>query len=263
MLNRNYPAALTSYDLLKFTALLLMVVDHIGVFFFPEETWLRVMGRFSAPIWLFLIGYARSREVPTLLIGTLIFMASNFVLGVPIFSLVILGTMLICRLTIDPLMAGIIRAPVALYPVAAILFILAIPSFPYIEYGTTAMLFVMAGYMVRNKEDIPFTHSQVLQFAVIAAGLHALIQIFMFNGSTFPQKAVTGLGIIGVTLALTAFRPMTFESLTAKLTHVGAGIVKIGGRWSLEFYVVHLLLLKAYVAIRHPELFRFFDFHIF
>ena len=53
---------LTSYDLLKTLALVLMVIDHIGYFFYPEEMWWRVLGRLSVPIWFFLIGYANARD---------------------------------------------------------------------------------------------------------------------------------------------------------------------------------------------------------
>lgn len=48
------------YDLLKAIAILLMIVDHVGYFFFPEFTILRVIGRISMPLFLFLVGYNRS-----------------------------------------------------------------------------------------------------------------------------------------------------------------------------------------------------------
>lgn len=51
------------YDLLKAIAILLMIVDHIGFFFFPEFTLLRVIGRISMPLFLFLVGYNRSGNI--------------------------------------------------------------------------------------------------------------------------------------------------------------------------------------------------------
>ncbi len=36
------PAPLTAYDLLKTLAIILMVVDHIGAYFFPDQMWWRV-----------------------------------------------------------------------------------------------------------------------------------------------------------------------------------------------------------------------------
>ncbi len=52
--------AVSEHDLFKLTALLLMFIDHIGVFVFPDVIWWRIFGRAAAPIFFFLIGYSRS-----------------------------------------------------------------------------------------------------------------------------------------------------------------------------------------------------------
>ena len=53
----KYGSQANSHDWLKAIAITLMVVDHIGVYFFPEEYLFRFVGRFSFPIFFFLIGY--------------------------------------------------------------------------------------------------------------------------------------------------------------------------------------------------------------
>lgn len=40
---------------LKLLAILTMVIDHIGLFFFPELFWMRIVGRLSFPLFAFLI----------------------------------------------------------------------------------------------------------------------------------------------------------------------------------------------------------------
>lgn len=40
---------------LKIIAMISMVIDHIGVYFFPSVTWLRIIGRISFPIYAYLI----------------------------------------------------------------------------------------------------------------------------------------------------------------------------------------------------------------
>lgn len=54
----------TSYHL-KLLAAGLMLVDHIGVIFYPEAAWLRIVGRFSFPlfVWLLVQGEAHTRNI--------------------------------------------------------------------------------------------------------------------------------------------------------------------------------------------------------
>ncbi len=51
-------------SLLKIIAVLTMVVDHVGVIFFPSETFLRVIGRIAFPLfcWGIVIGLERTRD---------------------------------------------------------------------------------------------------------------------------------------------------------------------------------------------------------
>ena len=44
-------------DLLKVIAIVTMLFDHMGLFFYHDNTWLRLVGRFSMPLFLFFAGY--------------------------------------------------------------------------------------------------------------------------------------------------------------------------------------------------------------
>lgn len=50
--------------MLKLVAMVSMVADHVGDAFFPQATWLRVIGRLAMPIFSFCIaeGYAHTRD---------------------------------------------------------------------------------------------------------------------------------------------------------------------------------------------------------
>lgn len=55
---------LTSYHL-KLIAALTMLVDHVGVLFYPDVDWLRAIGRVSFPlfVWLLVQGEARTKNI--------------------------------------------------------------------------------------------------------------------------------------------------------------------------------------------------------
>ncbi len=51
-------------DWLKTGAILMVAVGHTGYFFIEDAAWWSVFGRMAAPIFFFLLGYARSRTIP-------------------------------------------------------------------------------------------------------------------------------------------------------------------------------------------------------
>src|SRR5688572_24086808 len=54
----------TTTDLLKVIGVATFLVDHYGFFFHTDELWWRMFGRVASPIFFFLVGFARTREVP-------------------------------------------------------------------------------------------------------------------------------------------------------------------------------------------------------
>ncbi len=60
----QFMTGLTSYHL-KLIAALTMLVDHIGVVFYPDLDWLRVIGRISFPlfIWLLVQGESHTKDI--------------------------------------------------------------------------------------------------------------------------------------------------------------------------------------------------------
>ncbi len=261
---QSLPNALTSYDLLKFAALALMIIDHVGAIFYPDELWLRVAGRMSAPIWLFLIGYAKSRDLtPPIWIGMIVLIVFNPVVGQPLLPVNILGTMILCRLLLDPVMNVIARNPKMLYPVCTALFFLTLPTFPVIEYGSGAMLLVMLGYMTRNRESFPFTKDQYLAFAFVALAAHAVIQCFLFFQFDDVQKMVVMGAMLMLAVVFISFQPVLYPNLTKRLPPPVVWLVQIGGRHSLAFYVLHILVFKTAALLLGLEGYRLFNFHIF
>ncbi len=265
-MKKELTSDLTSYDFLKFTALILMIVDHLGYYFFPEEAWMRVVGRMSAPIWLFLIGYAKSRDFsPRMWIAIGIMTFSAVAVGEALLPVTILATMLVFRFLIDPVMAGVRRAPSMLYPLCALLFCLMIPTFNLLEYGALAMIFVIFGYAVRHQDEDPYLKSQLVTLAMVSAFTHGAFQAYFFFAGMFDmvQKTTLIAGLLALMFLLMKFRPQSFPTLTAKTPAPLVWLIQMGGRRSLELYVAHVVLFRVVALSMGNSTLKLFDFHIF
>ena len=255
---KTLPSSITSYDLFKTFAVLTMIIDHIGIYFFPDELWWRTVGRLSFPVWLFLVGYARSRDMsPRLMIGAGIVFLSNIVAGMGIFPLNILVTILVVRLCLDKIMSVFSKSAVHLWVGSAILFVVTLPSFIIFEFGVQAFILAIFGYLVRHQQS-EGDRRQVFQYAVFVALGYIFLQSLGY-ALYGPKQAVLAIGMIGVTYALYHFKAQTFEGLTQKLPGFVTGVLQICGRRTLEIYVAHLVLFKAVALALGIEGFKLFQ----
>ena len=256
------PNAITSYDLLKSFALITMIIDHVGHYLFPEQIGWRLVGRMSLPVWLFLIGYARSREIPTALVaGAFVILASNLVFGENLLPLNILFTIVVARLIIDRLMKVALDG---LFAFALVTYFLALltPSLSILDYGTHALLFAMFGYLVRHQDALPFPRYLVYVFALVACTVQAFTQAELFGAST-QQSIYVWFMITAVGAVLCRFRAAEFPGLTRRLGILPSAALRLMGRHTLLLYVVHLLVLKVVAAWwLWPEGWLF-DWHLF
>lgn len=258
---KTLPQALTAHDLLKALAVVLMVIDHIGLFFFPDETWFRAIGRFSAPVWLFLIGYARTRQVPkSFWIGGALVWSSALVAGEYLFPVNMIATLILARLLIDGIMVRALQSRQALAGMFLVLVFMGLPTIIFFEYGTPAFLFAMAGYMAAHRERLNIPLSVLMTFTVASALAHALIQSALMPSLDTAQFLVMSGGLVAVCLLLLAFRPAVFSwPASAALRWP----LQLMGRRTLEIYVMHLIFFRALGMIFMPERFGFMDFDFF
>lgn len=257
------PKDLTSYDFFKTFAVILMLVDHIGFYFFPENLWWRVFGRMCVPVWFFLIGYAQSRDLsPRLWIGAALLVAGNFIAGMSIVPLNILATMIAVRLIIDPLMKHTLRKPSAFWAVMTMMMFLIIPSGVATEYGTQAVIMAVYGYLLRHRDELPDAQKFITQYMVFAMVSFVVFQFFVF---LFPEPLFITLcfGIMAVMGALYFFRPVTFPKLTQAMPGPFVWLFRLMGRRTLEIYVFHLLLFKGLALWLEPDRFVLLDWKWF
>lgn len=259
---------ITSYDLLKMLAVLLMFVDHIGDYFFHDELWIRVIGRFCVPMWFFLIGYARSRDLGfKIWIWMALLAVSDVVCGQGLFAVNILATMILIRLSIDAIMERTANDQSAFWGISVILLCLSIPSSFFFEYGTIGFLIAIYGYWVRARQDgeqrygQKITRIHVQTYLMFSAFFFSLVQYMSF-GFSHDQFVVLSIGIFLVMLMLGEFKMAELPKLTNILPAAFVWVVQLFGRRTMEIYAVHLILLNfivLYLGIRGEdfELFRF------
>lgn len=257
-MTRALPKNITSYDLLKTLAVILMIVDHLGSFSFVDSQWTRVFGRMCVPMWFFLIGYAHTRDVPLKLwVGAVILFLVNVVVGMEMFPLGILATMIVVRFTIDRVADLYFKNRWAFYTVLSIFFVICLPSYTILEYGTQGMLFALIGYFVRNREKL--NDPNFINAYLIFAGLtYLLCQQLWFNFEQ-PQFIVLAVGVFGVCYGLTQFKPMEFDCTLPSLVKAA---LKLTGRYTLEIYVVHLVVFNFIALYIGVEGFGLFEMDI-
>ncbi len=243
MTRDHLPKTVTTYDLLKIFAVVTMLIDHVGYYFYPDELWFRAVGRVSFPVWLFLIGYARNRDLsPRLWAGMGFLVLMNVACGMAIFPLNILALILIVRIALDPLMARLEKAPAILWPFLAMLTALVLPTNYIVEYGTLGLMFAMLGYYVR-REGGSGLESQALNAFALAVGLVYVVFEGVLMGFGRDQFLVMAVGVMAVTLGLLYFQPRSYPS-SINWPGPVLSLLRLCGRHSLEIYVAHLTLFK-------------------
>ncbi|MCK5374450.1 MAG: hypothetical protein KAJ40_04130 [Alphaproteobacteria bacterium] len=245
MLEKILPKEITSYDLVKTFAVLFMIIDHIGVYFFPEDFWWRVAGRMCVPVWFFLIGYARSRDVSSRIwMGAFILMGVDVIVGWPIFPSNILFTILWMRLILDYVAKWFETFGISRFVAVIGMVVMLIPTAFLSDYGTSGLVLVLYGYFVRRYQDGACSQS-FMRGNMVFAFIFFFFSQQVFFGFDPLQFGMLGGGLLFVVTALQYFRAHNFVGLKERIGVAGSAVLKICGRYSLEIFVVHLLVFKV------------------
>lgn len=244
------PKDITSYDLLKTLAIITMVVDHIGAYFFPDVMWWRAVGRTSAPMWLFMIGYARTRDIPPRLsFGALFLVVASLFVSPSVFPMNILVGMVIVRMILDRVANYVFSERARLIVGCGVAVLLALPSYLLFDYGVLCLLVALCGYLLRWNTDQSIVSKNVQNgFIVFTAGLYVVMNLlpFEFNSA---QNYFVLYSVAAVFLLLYLFKPTTYPEMTRALPKPVTATLQFCGRHSLEIYVGHLVLFKIAAAM--------------
>lgn len=246
---KTLPRGLTSYDLFKTAALLLMMADHVGYFFYPEELWFRVFGRMCVPIWLFLVGYARSRDMgPQMWLGIALLVVTDLVVGRDILPVTILLTMIIIRAVIDRIGQVTLARRDSYGVVVFLVVMLTLPTMIVSEYGAQALLLALFGYYVRAEQDGDARAAGSFMWLHMTASLMVYV-IFQYFSFLFPepQFIVMAAGTAAVMLALRYFRLFIFAGTDRGILYILGTPFRFIGRHTLFLYVGHLVAIKLWL----------------
>jgi uncharacterized membrane protein len=265
---------LTTLDLIKTWALLIMVADHIGFYWFEIDLahpvgdptlWWRVIGRLCVPVWFFLIGYARSRDLsPKIWIWATIFVVVHMIFGIYVTPLNVLFSFIIIRIIIDPLARFAFSNWPNLVMVIIGHFLLLFITFDIFEYGSIGVLLALAGYAARHAGEnyglLAFKYIKDVMFWS-ALALFSLSQGYYFTFDA-QQFLVMTIGAAAVLQLLMVVRMGTHDALAKNIGPIATGAIQFMGRHTMELYVLHQIVLMGVAwacGWGHP-IYGLFDF---
>ena len=185
------PKAKDNYqDILKLIALCCMVIDHLGLYLFPGELWMRFIGRIAMPLFCLFAGYNFKGQIrySLLVYGGVLYAFSYYF----IFHLFIEANILISIFlgqVFLKLCMKCFNKPWFGFLAAAALGALAVVTDKIFDYGTLSIACMVFGYMIKQNED----DKLLLSFGI--AGLSFIHSFFVFK----PYKDTAHmLGVLGV-----------------------------------------------------------------
>lgn len=222
---------LNTHDLLKFLAVLIMVVDHMGFYLFPDNITLRAVGRACIPIWFYFIGrYHSDKPAHDLWVYAFAVVLLKIIYtGTTIFAFNILFSFILIRWLLgfahkyEWHKHGII-------PIFLLITIFTPATLPIIAYGSIGFAFAYCGYLQR----IGYDEGKTNYFFFLSLVLYMLMEMWSLK----PDLVDT---IIMVTLtALTTALVNRYSNREYK--SFAATPIKLIARYSLQFYFIHIAI---------------------
>jgi hypothetical protein len=241
----HYGATPNTYDMLKVLAMIAMVVDHVGVYYFEGEQIFRIIGRIAMPCFLFLVGYSSKwNNKKDIYIMAALLLAFYAATSGPILPLNILFSIIVTRMMLGFLeKKGWIGKTQWMFVIALVLYV---PFLFLLDLTVFNFLFALGGYYVKH---YPLQiKTQVLLLS--AATLYFLEESFWFG---FEGYYAYGLALLLYTMA-GIFYLFSLEQVPEKkgVTWLFPVLMFIS-RYSLYLYVAHLIIIRGIDFYIDPE----------
>lgn len=165
--------------IIQFLAMLTMLIDHIGVVWYPDDTSLRIIGRLALPFYIYamVIGYSRTRNATRYLarVGLLAVISQvPYQLAFQISDINVIATLFFCLLTLLALDRLKGKRIASISTVAAVLVLLE--ALPF-DYGGYALLLMLI-YRYATLHQIVMLHFTLNVFSIFYKGW--VLQLFSF-----------------------------------------------------------------------------------
>jgi hypothetical protein len=260
---RTGTRGVTTTDALKFVGVTAFLIDHYGLCLDPDQAWWRLVGRIVAPIFFFLIGFARTRSVPWtwLVFGAVLTATEGWVKPDPDrllrADLDILFSFAILRFAVLPLVDRILeRQRPSLFLVVGCVILVGV-CFWFVEYSIYAWPWALLGLSHRLVLEDP-SRARLwirLGLALTAGVVYVVMESIVpwsrpMAFSTTQIVLLSGM-IAGLTVVLLAFRRTVLRVQPPALL---APVFRFCGRYSLEIYAITLFgmwLLAWAIGIDH------------
>jgi hypothetical protein len=249
--------AVDNTDWLKTAAIILVAVDHFGHFFIEDNLWWSAFGRFAAPPFFFLMGYAQTRAVPIswIWLGVILTLLESWNASWTWVAPNILLSFALIRLA-RPYVQSLVQrhgwAAVALL-VLALVAVLPITG-RIVDYGAEGWLWALLGLCQRMHVDdksAAGAAQRTTSLALTMAGKIGLMRLLVClvaaavyisqeqRAYSFPPIPfavfVVGVAILSLILCLFKRGPSYIQP-----PQVAAGTLRFIGRRTLEIYAIQL-----------------------
>lgn len=203
-----YKKQANTYDLLKFIALLGMIIDHVGEYFFPEINELRAIGRVAFPLFLFLVGYSGKFSVRyNLLILGILITALNLYAKNEAVTLDILITIFLTLLALKIINRFNYLKIDKCYELFIVFAFWNLGAMPIFAYGTISVLFALAGHYCRNFPE----NKNYRIFLLLTILYNFIFQSFFWKDPTLITTAIFFTISIAIYLLLYKFKNVEID----------------------------------------------------
>jgi hypothetical protein len=258
--SRTPPRPVDNTDWLKTVAIICVSAGHFGFFFMDDEQWWSVFGRFAAPPFFFLVGYAQSRTVPLhwIWIGVILtllessnadwtWVAPNILLSLALIRIARPHVQILVQRYGWAAFAALVSALVAVLPIVA----------KIVDYGAEGWLWGLFGLCQRMYVDgrsatdvdgaapssAPPAHATTGNtglMRLLACFVAAIVYVWQEQREySFPQihlaVFILGVGVLSASLCLFRRGPSRIQPPEAI-----AGALRFIGRRTLEIYAIQL-----------------------
>jgi hypothetical protein len=246
LFERGMGAAVTQLDVIKTLAVAIMICDHVGAYFFDNIDLFRSIGRIGLPVWFFLAGYGKARQLPFLLVAGAIFLVGvDVVTCQAILPLNALISIIVVRYSMDFIAAHFLKKWDMLFLLCAVMALLLLLPFELFEYGPMAFMLGISGYLARHYPGKYF--GKYWGYHLYALGVVMAAQIINFEFDWINTLVM----LIGFTMMFGWLLSMHRIALPANVFY--GAVWRFGGRYTLEIYVVHITLFCIAAFFLFPD----------